>query len=93
MRPKQDFGNVDGSNDAWNRLRNDLNDWEKVHPTAQFISPHQFKSLYPYYERYTKQSFSDAYFLLLEKRCKLIPALFFRFSFEENSISLSLTRT
>ena len=80
MSSKQDFGSFDESNGAWNCLRDDLKDWEKVHPTSLFISPKKFKSL-PFYECCTKQSFSDAYFLLLEKRCKLSMA-FFKFPYE-----------
>ena len=71
MNSNQDFGSIDESNDAWIRLKDDLKEWECAHPTDQFISPKAFKTLYPFYECLTKQSFSEAYYKLLEERCKL----------------------
>ena len=70
MNSKQDFGRIDDSNDAWIRLKGDLKEWEYAHPTNEFISPKAFKMIYPFYECFTKQSFSEAYYMLLEERCK-----------------------
>ena len=71
MNLKQDFGSIDESNDAWIRLKDDMKEWECAHPTDQFVSPKAFKTLYPFYECLTKQNFSEAYYKLLEERCKL----------------------
>ena len=71
------FGGANEKNGNWIRLESDLREWENLHPHDLFISPKRFKILYPYYEIFSKQSFGDAYFTLLEKRCKLLLLSFY----------------